>query len=117
MLRTDHNPLLALSSSHKLKGRLARWALKPSEFEFDIQHVAGKSIPHADALSRAPVGAVSLTDTALVTPEEQKDENLRCVKDGMPSDKLAPFVPEGARHLWRRRGCTEDRGQLADQQA
>lgn len=105
VLRTDHNPLLALSSSNKLKGRLARWALKLSEFELDIEHVAGKSIPHADALSRAPVGAVSLTDTALVTPEEQeKDANLRCVKDGMSSGKLAPAAPEGARHLWRRRG-------------
>ena len=36
VLRTDHNPLLALSSSNKLKGRLARWALKLSEFELDM---------------------------------------------------------------------------------
>ena len=57
----------------------------------DIEHVAGKPIPHADALSRAPVGAVSLTDTALVTPEEQeKDEKVRFAKDGMSSGNPAP---------------------------
>ena len=105
VLRTDHNPLLALSSSNKLKGRLARWALKLSEFELDIEHVAGKSIPHADALSRAPVGAVRLTDTSLVTPEEQeRDETLRCVKDGIVTGRLTPAATEGARQLWRRRG-------------
>ena len=46
-----------------------------TEFELDIYNVAKKSISHADELHRAPVGAESLMDTALVTPgEQERDE-------------------------------------------
>lgn len=46
----------ALKSSLKKKdinARVARWALKLEEYEYDSEHRKGEKMPHSDALSRA----------------------------------------------------------------
>ncbi len=48
---TDHNALRWLNTIEP-KGRLARWLMDLQEFEFSVQHRAGKSHCNADALSR-----------------------------------------------------------------
>ena len=53
IIRTDHHSLKWLMRSEK--GRLARWALAMSEFDYTIQHRPGKLNVHADATSRWPV--------------------------------------------------------------
>lgn len=52
IVKTDHHSLKWLMQSEK--GRLARWALALSEFEYVIHHRPGIKNPHADAGSRYP---------------------------------------------------------------
>ena len=51
-IHTDHDPLTYLRSISQPHGRLARWILKLEQYDYELKYKAGKSIPHADALSR-----------------------------------------------------------------
>jgi len=52
-LITDHQALKYLMTAKDLTGRLARWAIKLQEYEFDIVYRKGKEHGDVDALSRA----------------------------------------------------------------
>ena len=54
-LRTDHSALKEILLAKQPKGRIARWISKLNELDYTVVHVAGKKIPHADALSRLPI--------------------------------------------------------------
>lgn len=56
-LCTDHNPLVWLRSCREPIGRLMRWILTLVEYNYQMCYRPGKSIPHLDALSRAPLRA------------------------------------------------------------
>ena len=43
-------------------GRLARWILHLSQFDFEVEHRRGSDIPHADALSRDSTGPAASED-------------------------------------------------------
>lgn len=58
LVRTDHSPLLWLRNNAGKTGKLARWVLRLQEFNFDLQHKAGKANAVPDALSRYPTGTV-----------------------------------------------------------
>ena len=51
-LKTDHEAIKFLQRSKTPSGRLYRWMEKLQEYEFEVEHVPGKTIPHVDALSR-----------------------------------------------------------------
>lgn len=53
-VRTEHNKLNRILSLTDSTGRLARWLLRLSKFEFDVIHRAGVKPQTADALSRLP---------------------------------------------------------------
>ena len=55
IVETDHESLQWLMNAQR-PPRLVRWALRLSEFEFQIRHRKGQSNANADALSRLPVG-------------------------------------------------------------
>lgn len=50
---TDHSALTSMPTIKDSYGRLARWAMFLGQFDFEIVHRSGVSIPHVDALSRA----------------------------------------------------------------
>ena len=54
LVRTDHVSLRWLMSFKDLEGQLARWLERLQEYDFEIQHRAGKLHSNADALSRRP---------------------------------------------------------------
>jgi transposase InsO family protein/predicted aspartyl protease len=51
-LETDHKPLVWLNSIKEPNAKLMRWKLQLNEFNFVINHVAGRSNKVADTLSR-----------------------------------------------------------------
>ena len=56
-IQTDHANLKWLQSVSPQKGRLARWAMRLAEYEFDLQHKPGRANVNADAFSRYPIDA------------------------------------------------------------
>ena len=60
LLQTDHMPLLGLlkedhTISAMASGRIQRWALTLSNYQYTLEYKQGPSIGHADALSRLPL--------------------------------------------------------------
>lgn len=60
LLGTDHKPLISIFGSKKgippmAAGRLQRWNVFLSSFDFDIQYIKGESNFTADCLSRLPI--------------------------------------------------------------
>lgn len=53
---TDHQALRWLWRLSDPTGRLARWIMCLSQYDFRVVHRRGIDIPHADALSRLPEG-------------------------------------------------------------
>lgn len=89
LIYTDHDPLTYLRSIAQPQGRLARWVLKLEQYEYAIRYKPGKSIPHADALSRHPTNVA-----AIQLPTEWSVEELRKAQEG---DKVLRRV----RYYWR----------------
>ena len=53
---TDSSALRTLQTNQNLSGKLARWAVLLSEFNFILHHKAGKKHKNADGLTRCPQG-------------------------------------------------------------
>ena len=51
-LITDHAPLKWMARNKDKNARITRWFLELQDYHFKVEHRPGKSIPHADALSR-----------------------------------------------------------------
>ena len=70
LIQTDHKPLISLLGSRALDDlppRILRFRLRLLRFTYKIEHVPGKNLITADALSRAPIRAPP-------TPEETQLE-------------------------------------------
>lgn len=54
VVQTDHRPLLAIVKKpiDRISNRLQRWLLNIQHFDFELQHIAGKTNLVADGLSR-----------------------------------------------------------------
>ena len=70
---TDHKPLVWMFNIKEPSSRLLRWRLLLEEFEFNIEHKAGKRNTNADALSRNPV--------VLTTLIASKEKQSRIIKE------------------------------------
>ena len=77
---TDHKPLTYLMQLKEPRGKLARWRVALDNFDFQIQHRPGRLMAVADALSRAPVSAITLeglwSETAL-NALQQSDQDVQ----------------------------------------
>ena len=51
IVESDHHELCQLKKSHFKLGRLHRWAIELSEFEYEVQYLSGEKHP-ADCFSR-----------------------------------------------------------------
>ena len=75
---TDHLALKWLEKIDNTSGRLARWAMELSQWDFEIKYRKGADNMVADAISRQPV------ETCVIEKHADKDlyqRRLRAVKD------------------------------------
>ena len=69
---TDHSALKWLQTSKIPKGRRARWVMELQQYDFKIQHRAGKANSNADALSRMYETETSQTVSCfMMEPQEE----------------------------------------------
>ncbi|UYV83385.1 hypothetical protein LAZ67_23000839 [Cordylochernes scorpioides] len=67
---TDHHALQWLKTIKNPTGRLFRWSLKMSAYEYDIKYIKGKTQYEADLLSRNPLCGF-LTTTQIIEKQPQ----------------------------------------------
>ncbi|UYV76234.1 K02A2.6-like [Cordylochernes scorpioides] len=72
-IHTDHACLKYMKNIKNPKGRLFRWSLKLSMFDFEIKHIRGTENKEADFLSRYPI-AHFVSDPEL--KQAQFDDNI-----------------------------------------
>lgn len=69
VVETDHSSLLWLTKLSNPSGRLTRWAVTLSQYDFTIKHRKGSSNIVADALSRC-VSDVAVLDVSSLKPDK-----------------------------------------------
>ena len=67
IVETDHESLKWLMEA-KGPARLVRWALRLSEFEFEVRYKKGCANANADALSRFPIEQAKLSCCSICSP-------------------------------------------------
>ena len=70
---TDHNALQCLHSFKNPDGITARWLEELAPFDYEVRHRAGKSISHADGLSRIPPNSINAIETELPSTSPQNE--------------------------------------------
>lgn len=84
LIQTDHKPLISLLGSRALDDlppRILRFRLRLLRFTYKIEHVPGKKLITADALSRAPIQDPP-------TPEEMQREQDVCASINLVMEHL-----------------------------
>lgn len=89
-VRTDHQALVWLQQHKDHRSKLARWAAKIQEYDFEIKHRPGISSANVDALSRLPtnvlandseVHAIVETSSLLSNTDKRKELSLAQQRD------------------------------------
>lgn len=92
---TDHSALQWLSKMRDPHGRLARWAMKLQQFDFDIVHRPGKSNVVADSLSRG-INDSNININLIEILEKDKDEGYKdMVNKALQGENKDLVVTEG----------------------
>jgi len=81
LIETDHSALQWLFAKKQQSGILSRWNQRLAEYEFEIIHKPGKSIPHVDALSRSfSVNIITEAQANEFKEEQLRDKSLNTLR-------------------------------------
>ena len=87
---TDHQALRWLWRLKDPSGRLARWVMELSQYNFTVIHRPGATIPHADALSRddgsASVGKEPADGLSCSDGTRSVSRGLQCERESSDSE-------------------------------
>ena len=100
---TDHLPLISISKKPLLKApkRLQSMLLKIQEYDYELIYKAGKSIPVADALSRAPVeNSKEFERVQNITHSSINDEVIQEIKLETEKDQALSELKLTISHGW-----------------
>lgn len=86
---TDHSALKWFLSLSNPTGRLARWGVRISSFNFEIKHRRGKDNVVPDALSRCPIAAIADSDISSVPVSGTKDNWYLNIFNGCQESPLS----------------------------
>ncbi|GFX96247.1 retrovirus-related Pol polyprotein from transposon 17.6 [Trichonephila clavipes] len=82
IIHTDHAALVWLKNVKNLRGRLFRWSLKLSMFDYEVKYLKGTNNVEADMLSRHPIAQYIQHSVHLLELSEIKThQNLDNVND------------------------------------
>ena len=108
-VQSDHMNIKWLLQQKQLSGRLARWVIRLSAYDFDLEFKAGKRMHVADCMSRnsVDVGVIELTpgtyELAFEETEEEAAEaeaERRSIKEALKEEVYtADYTPAGLRDL------------------
>ena len=73
---TDHRALQWLHNFKDPDALTARWLEKLAAFDYEIEHRSGKSIGHADCMSRLPTSAAAVNMTTTMDVNASTDDAL-----------------------------------------
>jgi len=82
ILRTDHHSLKSFRTFKRPEGNLARWIETLAEFDFEIEHRAGRLHSNADAISRQNCKQCwerSPSTTGLMNVKERTSSSSHCL--------------------------------------
>ncbi|VDI44154.1 Hypothetical predicted protein [Mytilus galloprovincialis] len=119
-LETDHKPLVPLLSSKgiaELPPRIQRFRMRLLRFDFTIEHVPGKELNIADALSRAPVDLSESnefeTETkayvdSIVKNFPASDMRLQNIRDECVKDEICKTLRLYCKEGWPEKSSLSD---------
>ena len=90
VIRTDHASLTWLLNFKHPEGQVARWLEALQEYDFDIQHRAGRQHGNADALSRRPCAAV---ECRYCLRQEARDQTVPTVATAKTASDEEGWLP------------------------
>jgi hypothetical protein len=100
-IETDHQAIQGMMENQHQSGRVLRWAMRLSGYDFKIKYRKGTSNQAADALSRAPAEEFSLAKHRLVDEllpiEDHQTEGHVVFQDSVPPVSPQPIIHECAR--------------------
>ena len=93
---TDHKALQWLRGIKHPNGKLARWILKLEQYDYTIVHRPGTQMQHVDALSRAPVRGITISNWSTEEFKELQnlDDDISTVKDWLRGGKKPESKPQ-----------------------
>ena len=111
-IANDHQPLQRLFNAEKelptmVSGRIKRWALILSTYEYQFRYLPGSKIPHADAMSRLPVQSTIHDNVEIPIPAEiifmlkeisgsvGLKEAQKATKNNPELQRIRKFIEEG----------------------